>query len=325
MMNSGQQFHHHNQQQESLMEVERSFFKDFICCGNRLQSLHHLLEHYETDHVMKKPATQRSDDDSNADSSPENPWFSSLSSLNNNTYQQQQSQQFPNNSNSWPKSGISPYSSWSLEDYKFMTNVQETPVLTVSPSFLSGDNSNGGGDSRNTTSYESDNSDDFDFEHDPQQAYRRYIRSVRRKERRSKMPVTIQSADNVSENSSADGTNPAVNSNIALIAGSLPKMPRTRKYQCLVPGCNLVYRNQAGLRYHLSHFHTQADRELADRISEVVQDDRTNKPYACRYAGCDKRYRNSNGLKYHLLHHHNMPPPPPLQRKKQEWCEMLQQ
>jgi hypothetical protein len=94
----------------------------------------------------------------------------------------------------------------------------------------------------------------------------------------------------------------------AATGGPFPQLPRTRKYQCMVPGCGQVYRNQNGLKYHTTHFHTLIERQLADHIMQTINDDPSTKPYACRHPGCDKRYRNSNGLKYHLIHHHGVHP-----------------
>ena len=78
-----------------------------------------------------------------------------------------------------------------------------------------------------------------------------------------------------------------------------------RRYKCLVPGCDKVYRNQNGLKYHIEHGHTKNERQYAEAVMRAIKEDPTEKPYACAIPACHKRYRNANGLKYHLIHHHN--------------------
>lgn len=77
-----------------------------------------------------------------------------------------------------------------------------------------------------------------------------------------------------------------------------------RRFGCVIPGCEKLYRNQNGLKYHIQHSHSEEERELAQRLIHAVRQDPQEKPYACHFPECTKRYRNSNGLKYHLDHYH---------------------
>lgn len=133
--------------------------------------------------------------------------------------------------------------------------------------------------------------------------YQKYLNHLRKKERRERkerlemMKVQQRKRKQILE--SQDETYSRNTQN------DVPAAP-PKKYSCLIPNCDRTYRNQNGLKYHISHAHTKQERELFVRLQKELKDDPTEKPYLCSEIGCEKRYRNSNGLKYHLLKCHGI-------------------
>ncbi|KXS17729.1 hypothetical protein M427DRAFT_30202 [Gonapodya prolifera JEL478] len=83
-----------------------------------------------------------------------------------------------------------------------------------------------------------------------------------------------------------------------------------RKYICAHAGCDKVYKNPGGLKYHLAHGHPDPTKSTipAGLLGRNGKRGRNvpdiYKPYRCCIETCGKRYKNLNGLKYHLEHHH---------------------
>ncbi|KAJ3343340.1 Methylcrotonoyl-CoA carboxylase subunit alpha, mitochondrial [Gonapodya sp. JEL0774] len=84
-----------------------------------------------------------------------------------------------------------------------------------------------------------------------------------------------------------------------------------RKYICAHAGCDKVYKNPGGLKYHLAHGHPDPTKSTipAGLLGRNGKRGRNvpdiYKPYRCCIETCGKRYKNLNGLKYHLEHHHS--------------------
>ncbi|KAG7195229.1 Transcriptional regulator of ribosomal biogenesis proteins [Scheffersomyces spartinae] len=85
-----------------------------------------------------------------------------------------------------------------------------------------------------------------------------------------------------------------------------------KPFRCPVIGCDKMYKNQNGLKYHRLHGHqNQMLQENPDGTISVIDPElntpyldgasmEKDKPYRCEV--CGKRYKNLNGLKYHRGH-----------------------
>lgn len=79
-----------------------------------------------------------------------------------------------------------------------------------------------------------------------------------------------------------------------------PRAPLTlaKPFRCPKPGCNKSYKQQNGLKYHLSHGQCNfapRDPEV-EKLSEAERDKRL-RPFVCKVgAECNRRYKNMNGL-----------------------------
>lgn len=85
-----------------------------------------------------------------------------------------------------------------------------------------------------------------------------------------------------------------------------------KPYKCPVIGCEKMYKNQNGLKYHRAHGHQNQQLHqnpdgtvsIIDPLSNTPYPDgmgmEKDKPYQCEI--CGKRYKNLNGLKYHRAH-----------------------
>lgn len=81
-----------------------------------------------------------------------------------------------------------------------------------------------------------------------------------------------------------------------------PAKPRGKRYPCHIDGCDKVYKNPGGLKYHLAHSHPDPDQSLIPpgllgrngKRGKNVPD--IYKPYRCMVVTCGKRYKNLNGL-----------------------------
>ncbi|KAF8510139.1 hypothetical protein BU17DRAFT_70195 [Hysterangium stoloniferum] len=85
----------------------------------------------------------------------------------------------------------------------------------------------------------------------------------------------------------------------------------TKPFKCPKQGCNKSYKQQNGLKYHLSHGQCNfapRDPEV-EKLSEVERERRL-RPFVCMVIplgakngeGCGRRYKNMNGLRYHYTH-----------------------
>jgi hypothetical protein len=77
-----------------------------------------------------------------------------------------------------------------------------------------------------------------------------------------------------------------------------------KRYPCTVAGCDKVYKNPGGLKYHLIHTHPDPEAGGSEipagllgrngKRGRNVPD--VYKPYRCLVFSCGKRYKNLNGL-----------------------------
>jgi transcription factor SFP1 len=67
-----------------------------------------------------------------------------------------------------------------------------------------------------------------------------------------------------------------------------------KPFKCKMPGCNKVYKNPGGLKYHMVHGHAE-DTGIPE-INMII-----HKPYLCSVEECGKRYKNLNGLKVKII------------------------
>ena len=301
---------------EDHISLAESFCRDFACCGLALKTMHDLVEHFETHHVVIDDAFESNDvylmpsaaaavaatDALSGDghdalfggyfaSALKSPLAYGASLLS-----QQNNYNNSNHNHSQKRSDFLQYDD--TDDVAFDTTILRPAKRSRSSSIYE---PNSGDEDMHHTLYSTGNhdtpyyirqlqfetpppltvspaslsggsdEDEFVDPHGPESAYRDYVKMLKQKEKAMR---------------------------------EMRAEKGERKYECVVPGCTRVYRNQNGLKYHIMHSHNPEERELAERLIKAVRHDPAEKPFACHFPGCGKRYRNSNGLKYHLEHYH---------------------
>ncbi|KAI3629796.1 hypothetical protein MIR68_011231 [Amoeboaphelidium protococcarum] len=342
---------------DSHLQIDQNFCKDFTCCGEKLKTMHDLLEHYETVHVVVREAVVNQQDQqalngkscsdivaagalkslsqqsASASATNSNSVMTSSSSSSSSSSgsseeesgDEQQSNPFgtplmppltssggrwrynshhqdmPNNTNSAYGMTIFTPQSVSLDSampagYEVPNGVHvfdEPNVMTVAPSMLSGPS-----DDENF-----DNTASTILKHHLPQMYQQQSGSPQ-----SGMQMALDPTQSYIEEAyqsyigQLKVKHSSKRAERKALRGHAETVPK--KFDCLVPGCDKVYRNQNGLKYHIMHSHTQKERQLVEMLQKAIKEDPAEKPYACHVEGCDKRYRNTNGLKYHLINGH---------------------
>lgn len=322
---------------DTTMSLAESFCKNFQCCGMSLQTMHDLLEHYETQHVRIEDDDDLSPVDVNImhGGDPSVRLHSSTTAA------------YPYSTHPFMPPLI-PTSIMSADDMMFVrkrdyasaayTSVFGSP--NIIPMEASHDTSSAYSAFDVTVlkrrAQLGDTPEDAHRAMMRQQKQEAYMLASAHAQMASQNATLMQNMITVSPASLSGGGSSDEDGefvdytavgpdgrllhygNPAAVNAKKPKkvvaldIPKRRKHQCHVPGCGKIYKNANGLKYHSMHSHSDSEREVAEQMTKAIRDDPSSRPYVCKVPGCDKRYKNANGLKYHRLHHH-LPGTPPIQ------------
>lgn len=266
-----------------LPYLEADYCKDYVCCGQMLPTLHDLLRHYEETHISPSPPPEQT-----------------LNPSRNRT----------NRSN--------------------MHNIMET--VSTNDVFLNNQENMAQGQTQ--------------FELPTHQQFNIQNQTINQMSLNSTIPQTNQipnsdRSQNVGEHmsqasiQSESGRPPSLVASLLHLSGSdsgnsqpdeddamyiddparhlyVMENNEYKPYKCQVIGCDKMYKNQNGLKYHRLHGHqNQTLKENPDGTISIINPESNtpyldgtgmekDKPYRCEV--CGKRYKNLNGLKYHRGH-----------------------
>ncbi|CAO3615763.1 unnamed protein product [Cunninghamella blakesleeana] len=268
--------------------LEADYCKDFTCCGQTLEDLHDLLQHYEECHVQSE-VEDDFDDEENDDvtqwayytppvsptdevHSPTSSSFDLLKKKSStlhpttHTHDLYNSTFNPNDTTPLIMNHMDDYHHYhsSSDDYDDLDDASSSSLMNQSHKIC--------GKKRTFQQYQNAS---------------------------SSMDLLTLSAAKKLALATGESLNCLTDEEFLAHAGVLLASANTsylyadKPYKCTVQGCDKAYKNPNGLKYHKEHGHCS-----------MIEENEIPKPYQCTIGDCGKRYKNLNGLKYHIEHSH---------------------
>ncbi|KAI9301183.1 hypothetical protein BJ944DRAFT_243506 [Cunninghamella echinulata] len=258
--------------------LEADYCKNFTCCGQTLDDLHDLLQHYEECHVQSEMEDENDDEEENDDAASTWGYYTPPVSPTD---------QVP------PSSPFDLLRKTKTDLYSTYNPNDTSPLHMVNP-------------------YEDENEEEYDYEDDYEEEndqenakfcgkkrnFQQYQASSSSSSSSGMDLLTISAAKKLAL-ATGESLNCLTDEEFLAHAGVLLASANTsylyadKPYKCTVQGCDKAYKNPNGLKYHKEHGHCS-----------LMEENEIPKPYQCTIGDCGKRYKNLNGLKYHIEHSH---------------------